>query len=760
LRSLNLTRFVDRVFGTLARCSPRRLARYISRVRRPVEPVDARDGEIKSPACTLLYVAAGLSVTAALIHLWVMPEHFEEWWGYGTFFLVATLAQGIYGVSLLRWPAKLLLSVGIGGNLAIVGFYVMTRTVGIPLGPHAGHTEAVGGLDVVCTASEVALVMALVVLLARERSLAGAQLASRLLAGNRRWVQYGSVTFAATIALSIALLPYLGSSLDRAFAAVPGASLLKDNISPCFNNSPVALPYTAQMPIPPALEPTTSADGSTDTYQITEERSVTEIIPGIKTPIWGYNGITPGPTILSKKGRPTEVTFTNNLPPGEDPAGILMMQEQSEEHHFQPSSTVVHLHGINASHLDDGYADDGDGHKHLRKPPGESQTHFYPNNEYQKQQTMWYHDHSVHITGNHAYRGLAGLYILKDELEESSGLPGTRAADGPNGYGKYDIPLVLKDVMIANKTMKDVDGVDHPRGTLIYNNCSHMGAFGDVMTMNGKQQPRFNVGNRKYRFRLLNASNARQYMLALRVTPNVQRPVEDDAANEQFTLIGTDQGLFRTPEPTKFVHITPAERFEFVVDFSKYPIGTRVEVVNLLADPQNPKLFKLMAFDVTRSEPDPSRIPPVLRPDADPATPQPDEHPADQEPPSQTRVFEFNKSNGKYWAINGQIFNPLRDDAKPLLNTTEDWILENRSGGWGHPVHLHLGKFKIIDIQGRAPRPGELQGWKDVVWLGPNQRITVRHQFWNFSDRFVFHCHNNSHEDFDMMSQFNVQPNP
>jgi spore coat protein A len=44
--------------------------------------------------------------------------------------------------------------------------------------------------------------------------------------------------------------------------------------------------------------------------------------------------------------------------------------------------------------------------------------------------------------------------------------------------------------------------------------------------------------------------------------------------------------------------------------------------------------------------------------------------------------------------------------------------------------------------------------------VGPNQRITVRHQFFDFTGRFVFHCHNLSHEDFDMMSQFNVQPNP
>jgi len=53
-----------------------------------------------------LHVAAALSLLAAIIHLWVMPEHFEEWWGYGTFFLVVALAQGLYALCLLRRPGR------------------------------------------------------------------------------------------------------------------------------------------------------------------------------------------------------------------------------------------------------------------------------------------------------------------------------------------------------------------------------------------------------------------------------------------------------------------------------------------------------------------------------------------------------------------------------------------------------------------------------------------------------------------------------
>ena len=87
----------------------------------------------------LVYSAVALSLGAALIHLWVTPEHFEEWWGYGTFMLAAFVAQAIYAVFLLGWPRwPLLLLAGASGNLAIIGMWVVSRTVGTPIGPMAG----------------------------------------------------------------------------------------------------------------------------------------------------------------------------------------------------------------------------------------------------------------------------------------------------------------------------------------------------------------------------------------------------------------------------------------------------------------------------------------------------------------------------------------------------------------------------------------------------------------------------------------------
>ena len=118
-----------------------------------------------------LYAAAALSLLAGLIHLWVTPEHFEEWWGYGAFFLVAGAAQILYVPIVLLLPTRIVLLGGIAGNLAIVVLYLLTRTVGIPFfGPEAGEVEGIGFVDVCATASEVGIAVALGAALLRNAS--------------------------------------------------------------------------------------------------------------------------------------------------------------------------------------------------------------------------------------------------------------------------------------------------------------------------------------------------------------------------------------------------------------------------------------------------------------------------------------------------------------------------------------------------------------------------------------------------------------
>lgn len=126
------------------------------------EPVVARRATVPGLA---VYAAAALSLTAAMTHLWATPEHLMLWWAYGAFFIATALAQGTYAVVLLRWPDTPLLLAGIWGNLSILALYVITRTSGIPFGPHAGSVEDAELLDLATAASELGIILALVMLL-------------------------------------------------------------------------------------------------------------------------------------------------------------------------------------------------------------------------------------------------------------------------------------------------------------------------------------------------------------------------------------------------------------------------------------------------------------------------------------------------------------------------------------------------------------------------------------------------------------------
>lgn len=132
----------------------------------PHAPESIQDARAAAkPDHLALYAAAALSLGAAMTHLWALPEHLLMWWGYGAFFLAAALAQGLYAVVLLRRPTWLLALAGIWGNLSIVVLYVVTRTSGIPFGPHAGKIEDASLLDMAATAAELGIVLALVTLL-------------------------------------------------------------------------------------------------------------------------------------------------------------------------------------------------------------------------------------------------------------------------------------------------------------------------------------------------------------------------------------------------------------------------------------------------------------------------------------------------------------------------------------------------------------------------------------------------------------------
>jgi len=133
-----------------------------------------------SEARKLLFWAAGLSILASVVHGLLVGEHFEEWWAFGVFFMLAATAQGLYGFAILashvmngspiteRWPLRARRAfyvAGIVGNAALVLTYLASRTVGI-----LGETEPWDALGIFTKLVELAVLGLLLTLLAGSRA--------------------------------------------------------------------------------------------------------------------------------------------------------------------------------------------------------------------------------------------------------------------------------------------------------------------------------------------------------------------------------------------------------------------------------------------------------------------------------------------------------------------------------------------------------------------------------------------------------------
>lgn len=482
--------------------------------------------------------------------------------------------------------------------------------------------------------------------------------------------------------------------------ALAGGSLLLPTLLPhrSFAKSgvsPKTKPFTLPFRVPPVLQPVKSNDtpGSngaqnftgTDYYIITHKPGMQEILPGYVSGVWGYNGIFPGPTIKVPEGRQTVIRHINQLPAG--------------------NPTVVHLHGMASLPQYDGYAED-------YIPPGYYKDYYYPND---KARTIWYHDHALGKTALNVYRGLAGFYIVQNDLELNLELP----------KDKYDVPLFLHDKLFS------------ANGSVIYDDLGETHLMGDVITVNGVAWPRMKVARRKYRFRILNGSISRSYRLAL-------------STGEPLIVIGTDAGLRATPVPVKELKIGMAERYEVVIDFSHYKEGTQIVLqnrelpINIDYDDTN----VVMRFDVDDSEDDGTLDPPLPGKLGDIEILQ-------EKDAKRTREWRFHRNNGQ-WVINGKVWNKKRIDAKVNLGDIEIWKIYNNAGGWFHPIHVHLVDQQILDRNGKPPLAYERNCWKDTFYVGPNESLRIIAKYGPHKGKYMMHCHNTVHEDFDMMTQFEV----
>ncbi|HLR73509.1 MAG TPA: multicopper oxidase domain-containing protein [Pseudogracilibacillus sp.] len=443
------------------------------------------------------------------------------------------------------------------------------------------------------------------------------------------------------------------------------------------NNQMINAKETA-LPIPPLLKDH-DPDPNKAEFHLNAQNATKEFVPGKKTETMGYNGDYLGPVIRVRKGEEVSVKVKNEL----------------------DDVTTIHWHGLEV----DG---DQDGGPHSGIQPGESWSPEFKIE--QPATTLWYHPHPEQETGKQVYKGLAGLFLIEDEVSDS--------LDIPKEYGVDDVPLVLQD-----KRFNSDEGIDYNLGMRDVMN----GLQGDTMLVNGAVNPFLEVPRGMMRLRLLNGSNASVYELNFN-------------NHQSFHQIASDGGFLEKPEKMDKIVLGPAERAEILVDFSDLKKGEAVQLNN--------KESEFMKFKANDDDPKnytiPSDLTSIEKMGPDQAV--------------KTRKFAF-EGMGPRVNINGKQFDAGRIDEELKINDTEIWEITNESGmgmmgEMIHPFHAHGAQFQVLDRDGNPP-PANETGWKDTVLVHPDEKVRVIATFKHPGD-FMYHCHILEHEDAGMMGQFKI----
>ncbi|WP_158753496.1 multicopper oxidase domain-containing protein [Dyella sp. S184] len=442
------------------------------------------------------------------------------------------------------------------------------------------------------------------------------------------------------------------------------------------------------------------------------------------TPLWGYDGRSPGPTFEAVRGQPLLVEWVNALPTRH----FLPIDHNihGAERAKPAVRTVTHVHGARVPAGSDGYPEDW-------YASGHSALYHYPNG--QDAATLWYHDHAMGITRLNIYAGLFGAFNVRDSDEQALGLPS----------GEFDLPLILCDRLIGKDGQLYYPVSDDPSAPWV------MQCNGNLTLCNGKLFPYFEVEPRRYRLRLINVANTSFFDLSL-------------SHSQPFQQIGSDQGLLSAPLERTRIELYPAERADVVVDFSALA-GLSVQ---LRQHGEGILEFRVGARASERSNREASALPASLRPVTriDPASAVRDrvltlEEMDDAGGNAMTMLLD-----GKRWS------DPITEN--PRQHSTETWSFVNLTGD-AHPIHLHLVRFQVIDRRpfdlfawnasrtlkytgpAQLPPPHEA-GWKDTVRADAGMVTRIAMRFDGEPGRYVWHCHFLEHEDNEMMRPYQLLP--
>jgi spore coat protein A len=524
---------------------------------------------------------------------------------------------------------------------------------------------------------------------------------------------------------------------------------------------PVALAsYVTPLAIPSVISPRPGAPPVQIHMRPFRHQAHRDLPP---TPMWGYNGMWPGPTFEVRKGQPISVKWTNQLPTKHFlPLDYTIHGEGQDVPEVR---TVTHVHGARVMPDSDGYPDawvTSDGRSGSVRAADPCR---YPND--QNATTLWYHDHSLGITRLNVYAGLAGFYIIRDPEEDKFNLPS----------GSYEIPLIIQDRSFSAD------------GTLLYPpapNGTHpvwmQEFFGNAICVNGKATPFLEVEPRKYRFRMVNGSNSRFYHLTLVPADASGKPNGKPADAPFFIQVGSDGGLLPAPLRMHYLIFSPGERFDIVIDFSEHK-GANLAMTNNAPAPyaRGGEIVPsdVMLFKVTKplSGSDISTVPETLVP----FTPLEAAHAVRERTLTLT---EMDRPSDGYTMIGllGQKHwdDPITED--PKAGSMEIWSFANTTGDV-HPMHIHLVQFQVLNRQtfdvknymqtGKLvftgipmpPESNERPAWKDTVktYSGYVTRVIARFDLPAGTQakpgeefRYVWHCHVLEHEDNEMMRPYKI----
>ena len=411
------------------------------------------------------------------------------------------------------------------------------------------------------------------------------------------------------------------------------------------------------------------------------------------------------------------------------------------------------------------------------------------------QGTMWAHDHRFFFTAENVYKGNLGMVTMysgrdrgNEVLNDGVNLRLPSGSHSKKGWGNldFDVNLVVSDA------------ATDPTGQLFFDIFTTDGFVGDIEMVNFQYAPFMEVLPRKYRFRILSAGMSRF----------IQLQIADSFGNAvPFLQICNDGNLFVNPIPlTSLDQQGTAERYDIIVDFSRFRIGDVAYLVNTLqsttglkpdgqvrlaqafadADNNDPAVGRILQFRIVSqvqsvddptvtlraTDPDPSQVPTVLTEQIPIVTPVRTRTvmwgrigTGDSVQPNGTCIPDCATENGFPWTV---VVDPQRGGQPHSMNANrvsleyqkpgdiEHWTYINAGGGWDHPIHLHFEEGITLNRGNQAIPNTELNVRKDVWRLRPAGQVTFQIQFGEYGGAYVNHCHNTVHEDFALLMRIQL----